>query len=130
MILCLKKKCVNIREYSYGENLDPVYCFFHKTDNMVKIKKNFLCLKTPCQHRAIYGYSYSIAKYCFFHKLDNMVNMIPKICRNNLNECTNIANYGHVFNNKLEYCTIHKVKDMVEKVNKEEIYEKIMGNNN
>jgi hypothetical protein len=119
---CISKKTGKKTNATYGyPGKFREYCFKHKKDNMINLKKSisYLCKEENCisektgkRTNATYGYPGKSREYCEKHKKDNMINLKDKICIHK--NCKTIPCFN--FSGKISalYCGNHKKPGMID----------------
>jgi len=113
---CKTRPCYNVE----GETT-ALYCFNHKTDNMINVKDK-TCVHPGCKTQPVYNVEGETkALYCFTHKTDNMINVNDKTCVHP--GCKTRPVYNIEGETKALYCFTHKTDNMVDVKNKKCVHD-------
>ena len=106
---CAFEGCETRPGFNYN-NLNPLYCFKHKLDNMISVISE-KCQYENCLTLPIYNYAGNPKGiYCSKHKLHNMINIKDRRCI--IDNCNTVANFNYR-DMKADFCSAHKSPDMI-----------------
>lgn len=102
--MCIYSNCQTRPCYNIESNKKPLYCFAHKTDEMIDVRHR-ICMFEGCKKRPQYNnVSETIGLYCLPHKHDGMVNVVDKKCV--FEGCTKRPQFNEMMKKK-DYIVTH-----------------------
>jgi EsV-1-7 cysteine-rich motif len=108
-VLCTVENCTMIAKYNHKKEKPATYCYAHKTDDMIYIRK--LCKHPGCIVMPSFNFPTETARlYCSKHKFPGMVNKLKRNCK--FPNCTRISLYNFHLKKPI-YCSEHKEPSMV-----------------
>ena len=106
---CISHNCNKNAFYNFFNKLKPLYCYLHKTNEMIIFGERKKCSYYSCYKIAYYNKKdEKQGLYCYNHRLTNMINVKAKYCKVNLCD-TQIGNnkyQGYCF-----YCYVNTFPD-------------------
>ena len=119
---CMYDNCLKRPKYNLPTETIPLYCYEHKKENMIDIKRK-KCIYNNCLIRPSYNLSTeTIPLYCFKHKKEDMIDIENKICIHD--NCNKRPNYNISTENTGLYCLEHKKENMINIYSKKCQYKK------
>jgi len=105
---CHSNNCELPALFNFKGELEGVFCFFHKLESMVNVKKQKRsCEHKDCHIRPTFGVKESRPRFCATHRLPGMVFVAIPRCRQE--GCKEIPIYGK---KRRAFCETHKLSGM------------------
>ena len=110
--LCIHDNCKIVSSFNIEGETKPLYCFLHKTNDMVNVRTKSYCIHVGCKKYPTFNLEGESKRlYCFQHKSDDMVNIVDKPCI--YPGCKILPIFNVEGQTKRLYCSLHKLDGMV-----------------
>jgi hypothetical protein len=108
---CIFDNCKKHPTYNFENENIPIYCFEHKVNNMIHIKK--ICIYPNCKNYPSYNFTgIKNGLYCKLHKHPEMINnYLPKCI---FEKCDKTPLFNFENEKKGIYCFQHKTDTMID----------------